>query len=185
MASFQRPAASRVFHCQPLGEAASTTTGRRRCIWRPRRGTSTPSKARCLLLTAYCLLFTTRYSLLTTRDLLPTTHYPLLDSVKGLTRGECPELTVLDKFRMTPASSVKGRPPLHGQPAPRSSYGRPAPPLLYDTAPYSLPGPSIWRARAGTPRPCSTWCPTARSTGTCAEARPHQHRRRSWRQAAV
>ena len=133
------------------------------------------------LLTAHCSLLTTHYSLLTTYYSLPTTYYLLLDSVKGLTRGECPELTVLDKFRMTSASSVKGRPPLHGQPAPRSLYGPPAPPPLYDTAPHSLSGLSIWRARAGTPRPWSTWCPFARSTGTCVEARRRWHRRRSWR----
>ncbi len=48
-----------------------------------------------LLLTTHGLLLTTYYSLL-------TTYYLLLDSVKGLTRGECPELTVLDKYRMTP-----------------------------------------------------------------------------------
>ena len=58
-----------VFHCQPLGGAASTRTDRRRCTWRPRRGTSTPSKARCILqyhIHAHALL-TTHYPLLTTR----------------------------------------------------------------------------------------------------------------------
>ena len=53
------------FHCQPLGGAASTRTDRRRCTWRPRRGTSTPSKARCISHSCTC---TTYYP-------LPTTYY--------------------------------------------------------------------------------------------------------------
>jgi hypothetical protein len=87
--------------------------------------------------------------------LLPTTHYLLLDSVKGLTRGECPELTVLDKYRMTPAGSVKGRPPLYylcmGTCPPGTwaaapqKFVRPTLRLLHCTTvcPFSLPGPSI------------------------------------------
>jgi len=91
-ASSQRPA-SPVFHCQPLGGAASTTTGRRRCTWRARRGTSMPSKARCMShahacmcmhlhmhctstpAKACCLPLTAYYSLLTTHYSLLTTYY--------------------------------------------------------------------------------------------------------------